>query len=130
MRLLDELRNDANGAAVLKDWLGEGGHPVEQSLAEKRALKCLACPEHHAGQWWETAKDAIATTIKELLQIKHNLSLRLRDEDRLGMCKICGCCTRLKPWVPIKHIASHTPDDVRERYPTDTCWVANELAEQ
>lgn len=133
MKLLEELRKDATGLALLDDWLGAGGFPVEQSLAERRAATCISgddwkpCPFNRGGKWWEKAKDAIAAVIRLQLRFKTELTLHVACEDQLQMCQRCGCCLKLKVHVPIEHIRAHTPPETVEQYP-DFCWIRRELS--
>lgn len=118
---------------VLFDWLGSGGKPVNRLLAEHRSESCLTgndgkeCPHHRAPQWWENAKSAIADAILDQLSEKHKLDLYLKNEEKLKMCALCGCCMRLKPWVPIEHVKSYmTPKEIL-KYPS-YCWIRKEIS--
>lgn len=115
-------------SSVLTDWLGAGGKPVPQDHAEGRAAVCVGCPENRAPKWWEIVKSAIAETIRLHLSLKHEMNIRVSTEERLGMCKVCGCAIPLKVHVPIEHIAENTGGDVKERFPNH-CWIHNELYE-
>lgn len=132
MSLLDEIRSDLNGAAVLKDWLGDGLNPVDQKVADARAARCLRgndgkeCVFLVAPRWHETAKGAVAFAIKEQLEAKSKLKLESELDATEPMCKRCGCCMALKIWTPIQHIAAHTPDDLLKSYP-GFCWQRIEI---
>lgn len=127
MSLFAELKKDATGAAILKDWLGGGGQTVSQVEAEARAAICLHCPEHKGGNWWSTHfRSPIAKAITRQLEIKHKAGLRLSCEWHLFMCARCGCCLRLKAWVPIEHIAAHTDPEQLKLYP-EFCWIRNSI---
>lgn len=126
MNLLSEFRNDAAGAAIIKEWLGDGGSSVTQQRADGRVNICLnQCTEHRPERWWDFAKDAIADIIKKWLLTKAKTPLRLTREEEAGMCRICGCCLRLKAWTPIEHIKHHTPLETLDMYPS-YCWVVSE----
>ncbi len=126
MSIIDDLKRDAEGAALLRDWLGEGGHPVERPLAFDRATVCCACPLNTAPNWWGKFTNAIAMTIRKQLEIKNKMSLQLIMEESLSMCSACGCSARLKVWVPIEHIKSHTESDTMELFHSK-CWIRKEL---
>lgn len=136
MRLLEEIRNDANGAALLADWLGAGAQPVHRQLAEVRAFACSSgdtgnpdgsrCRFNVAPRWWETVKGQIADTIRSEMEIKFHLQLKVSREEGINMCKLCGCCLRLKVWAPIEHIAAHTSPELRDKLPK-WCWMKKEL---
>lgn len=127
----------AEGAALvskimldtLRDWLGDGGIPVDRSLAEKRLSICLhgnngkLCPLNVEPKWWETAlKNPIAEVIRAELELKNSMGLSLPDEESAGICKICGCCLILKPWTPIEHITKHLDERTLSKAP-DFCWM-------
>lgn len=126
MNVIDEIRHDASGLALLHDWLGAGGVPVLASTAEARAQVCLWCPENRAPKWWETAKDKVAEVIRGQLEIKNQMRLELAGEDGLGMCRACGCCLKLKPWVPMQHIIAHTDAKTMAKFDPG-CWILKEI---
>jgi hypothetical protein len=126
LRLLEELQNDLRGSRILSEWLGHGGYPVSLARANDRALVCMDCPQNRKSKWWETAKDAIAAAICEHLEVKNKLNMHVAVENDLGMCKPCGCCTRLKIHVPIEHIARHLPSDAVSKFPKH-CWIIEEM---
>ena len=106
----------------LIEWLGEGGVPVAQELAESRSKACEACPENRAPRWWEIALDPIAYCILRLLEVKNAMNLVVANEDKLHMCRVCGCCNRLKIWTPLSHIVKH---DAPEKFHVN-CWIRRE----
>lgn len=123
-----EIQNDIVGAAILRDWLGDGGEVVPQRDAEARAHLCLQCPEHRPAKWWEIFfKDPVARAIRRNLELKRRMNLSLSADESLGMCKACGCCMRLKAWVPIAHVAAHTTDEKLAEYPKTGCWIRSEI---
>ena len=126
MKLINEIRQTADGAAIIRDWLGDGGVPVEDWHAEARADVCEHCRENVQPDWWDKVKESIAVRIKSHLAVKHQLGFRVKNEDKLGMCKICGCCNPLAVWCPIKHIAEHTSQDHLKAFPK-VCWKRVEL---
>lgn len=128
----EEIQNTLGGIELLHDWLGEQGEPVTPILANFRASRCLTgnngdpCPMNVAPNWWDKVKNAVAFVIKAQLQLKHGMNLRLSHEDNLNMCQQCGCCLKLKCWVPTKHIKEHTAPDKLQFMP-DYCWIKREL---
>ncbi len=128
MNLLQEIRNDARGAAVLAEWIGSDGAPVPQWRAESRAGVCIGCPLNSSPKWWETAKHKIADAIKEHLALKNRLGLTVPRESALHMCRACGCCLPLLVHTPIIHIAHHTSGGQLEALP-DYCWKKHEIKE-
>lgn len=127
MNILDEIKNTTSGAAVIADWLGEGGVPVPDWQAEARASVCERCPLNREPFWWEKAKTKVAETVKSHLAVKGKLGFVVFNESRLGICKPCGCVLPLKVWVPIKHIREHTTPEVIQRLPQKNCWLRTEL---
>lgn len=132
MSLWDEIRNDLNGAALLADWIGHGLRPVQPKHAEWRSSVCLhgwkgePCPLNRVPNWWDKVKNEIAETIRAELHLKERLKLKVKDEERLNMCKPCGCCLRLKVWTPANHIKAHTPRKVLSQMPR-FCWQRIEI---
>lgn len=121
------IQQTAIGAKILAEWLGAGGIPVTQEVADARAGACLKCPLHRQGEWWEKyISDPIAKVIQRHLSIKQAANMRLAREDEVGMCSACGCCIRLKAHVPIAHIKSHTSNETFQKYHVD-CWAKKEI---
>jgi len=124
--MINEIRNTAEGAAVLKDWLGEGGVPVSQELAERRAMTCTCCPMNVAPRWWEKARNRVARAMVRQLAVKNSANISTSLDENLHVCKKCGCCLPAKVHVPIKHVADHTRPETLEQMPS-FCWVRNEI---
>ena len=112
---------------LLIDWLGSGGKPVSQALADERGAVCEICVENKEGKWWETAKDAIAEAIKRTLAFKNEHGYKVSMEENLNICRICGCCTRLKIWVPKETIDQRIKDV--SPFP-ENCWIRRERTTQ
>lgn len=132
MSLLNELKNDVTGAAVLADWLGNGSAPVCQDTADRRAAICLRgndgneCPHLTSPEWYEKAKGAVAFAIKQQLEAKSKIDLKTEMDSHKKMCRQCGCCMELKVWAPIEYIAAHTADDLLKKFP-GFCWQRIEI---
>jgi len=132
MNLLQEFKNDVAGLALLKDWLGDGGIPVPTTQAEQRAWACTKgdegrmCHENVEPGWWNKVKSSIANTIKMQLEMKHHLKLGSPIDQSLGMCRVCGCCLRLKRHTPIEHINNHTTPEQLAKYSV-WCWIKKEI---
>lgn len=131
MSLLQELSNDAKGLMLLKDWLGDGGHPVDRVVAEQRAAICTGgnagthCINNVEPNWWNRVKHAVAEVICDQLSLKHKFSIETSKDVSLHMCKVCGCCLKLKVHTPPEHIAKHTTAPMLEQFP-DFCWIKRE----
>lgn len=132
MTLIDEIKHDVQALFLLRDWLGDGCEPVSRFHAEYRSLPCVKgqagepCQFNTAPNWWDEVKDAIAETIRSELELKKQLELHVTEEPNLHMCKICGCCLKLKVWTPIQYIKAHTSPENIERMPA-FCWQRREI---
>jgi hypothetical protein len=113
---------------ILNDWLGEGGKPVSQELAESRAKVCVNCPYNTKVKLWEKLKSAAADVVRSHIEIKTGMDIHADGEDELGMCRICSCVLFLKVHVPLKHITDNTDDETLKRFQTlkPDCWIYTE----
>lgn len=132
MNLVDQIRQDAAGAALLADWVGRDGTPVSQEKANERAKVCLngnfgcPCTLNVEPGWWEKVKSIVAETIKKQLSLKNRMKLEVPRESELNICKACGCCLRLAVWTPIERLKEHTTQEQLDNMPI-FCWKKNEL---
>ncbi len=132
MTIIEEIRADVTGAALLADWLGSGGKPVSQIVAEHRAHICThgdggyPCGKNVAPNWWDKVKHAIADAIKAELEVKNKLSLKVSSEESVNICSCCGCCLRLAVWVPIERLKEHTTQKQLDCMPV-WCWKRREI---
>lgn len=76
---------------------------------------------------WESIKGKIADHVKQQIELKNSMQMRVDGEKSLGICDACGCVLRLKVWVPIQHIKDNTEDDTEF---ADGCWIMSELKPQ
>lgn len=130
--VLAEIQNTAKGAVVLADWLGPGGVPVEQRKADDRAIHCVfgnegkPCPNNKSPNWWDKVKGSIAAAIRDMLEVKNHAKMEAAYEKDLNMCSACGCCLKLKVWVPIDHVKRVVPKEELTNLPT-YCWMRQEI---
>lgn len=130
--VIESLRQTATGIAILKDWLGDGANPVALEAAEQRAGVCTTgnngepCPLNVEPKWWERSKLGIAEIIRNHLEVKNEMNLRVSSEELLHMCRACGCALPLKVHVPIEHIKDHIKPEMMERL-VPYCWIRKEL---
>jgi hypothetical protein len=124
--VIEEITKLVNGAAILKEWVGEGSHPVNPGKAQARADVCFTCPNNTKGHWWNTATNKLAETIRAHLEIKNQIGLRVFGEADLGTCAVCHCNLPLKVHVPIKHIHAHTSETQLNQFPAN-CWIPTEI---
>lgn len=111
------MRQTAAGAAALAGWIGEGAHPVDPELAEKRASICSACPQNVRRK---KVENKIAEGIRIGEEARNSLILRTSHDHELKVCQSCGCYLPLKVWVPLKN-------QTEANFP-DNCWVVKEKA--
>lgn len=116
------VRNVVAGVGVLIDWLGSGGMPVDQDVAESRAAICATCPKNDGGDWKKYFTKPIADKIKQQLEIKLDMQLKTAVDDRLTVCSACSCPLRLKVFVPRDYILQHTSDEVSAKL-DPRCWI-------
>jgi hypothetical protein len=132
MSLAAEIQNDITGAQALADWLG-GEPPVIKGVAEFRAEICVQgndgkpCPLNVAPNWWDrNVKDPIARWITRELEEKHRMQLNTLYDGQLHMCKVCGCCVKLKVWTPAKVLRAHVTKKQLNKTPP-YCWMRKKL---
>jgi hypothetical protein len=119
------VKRVAAGVALLVDWLGSGGKPVDGALAEKRAQVCARCPRNDGGDIKAYFTEPIADKIRVQLEMKGDLQLRTSVEDRLTVCSACDCPLKLKVFVPLDYILEHTSADTKTRL-DPLCWILSE----
>jgi hypothetical protein len=123
MNLFERVTKIGNGIQVIKDWLGSGGVAVGRTLAQSRADVCLKCPMNVQGA---ILTETVAAAIKEHVQVKNQMGLRVTGEKSLGQCSACLCALRLKIWCPIEFIAGHTDKEELANYGRP-CWIRDEV---
>lgn len=108
---------------VRKAWFGSGGEPVSTELAQARANVCLQCPMNYQGSWiWNNVAE---WTIAAWSRLRDVMKLHVDGEEKLGVCEVCGCKTKLKIHVPFRHIYRQSTPEQIEKYP-DHCWISKE----
>lgn len=112
------------GIATISDWLGSGGLPVDQDVAEKRAKICEVCPLNTAGTWLAQVAATVATAIKNHIAAKHLLKLQVSNEDKLQFCSACHCNLSTKIWTPLSYITEHMKDETKAKLDSK-CWITN-----
>ncbi len=120
---IEQLKDYKRGMEILYDWIGSGGVPVSQQLAQQRGNTCLTCEFNDNGI---KLTETIADAIKEQVACKNHISLRVNGEHGLKTCRACECVLRLKIWCPISTINhSFTKEELVEKFP-DWCWQRKE----
>lgn len=114
----------AVGISTIADWLGSGGLPVEQAIAEKRAKICEVCPLNTAGTWLAQVAATVSTAIKNHIAAKNLLKLQVSNEDKLQTCSACRCNLSTKIWTPLVYITDHMKDETKAKL-DPKCWILN-----
>lgn len=119
-----DIKRAAKGTAVVLDWLGAGGNPVPQELAEQRAAICVECEKNVQGAWFtEAPAELLRNSVIAWQSIKgSNFAFETSHGDNLKSCDVCKCLNRLKVFVDLKHITAKTPADVMAEFPPN-CWI-------
>lgn len=126
VRLAAAVSHSANGYRILRDWLGDGGKPVEPGRAEYRAHICGQCPRNVRSNWLGRVGAAVARAVLEQRREKTALAITVPNESELGTCDVCLCHLPLKVHVPLPHIIKHTPPGVWAELPPN-CWIRREF---
>lgn len=119
------LKRAASGTAVIIDWLGAGGIPVAQELAEKRASTCVDCPQNQPGDWYVTAPaELLKKSVETWKSVtgKTDVKFETAQGGKLKSCNVCRCLMSLKVFVGLDHILSKTKPDVMAQLPQN-CWI-------
>lgn len=111
---------------VRKSWLGDGGKPVVPELAQKRADVCLKCPNNQEKPIFELFAGPVAKLVIRQLKLKDEMRLRVRQEDCLHVCSVCGCILKLKIHVPLQSILESGNLDGLPSF----CWQITESKTQ
>lgn len=117
-----ETKKIAGAISLFVDWIGEGGKPVAQELAEARAKTCAACPLNKSGNFMAIFIKPVADAIRATLEIKNHLKLQTSLDEKLLICHGCDCVLSLKVWTPLKHILDHIDPAVLDKL-DQNCWV-------
>jgi hypothetical protein len=122
---MNRIAKYAAGIAILKEWLGKKGIPVESTLAEDRAQTCLKCRLNAKKTLWDQLSYHIAKRILQHVRLKNNMGLKVSCEKELGTCKGCLCHLPLKVWVPMEHIEAHMKSADYDDLDVG-CWIRKE----
>jgi len=123
---MQTLKEAAQGTAVGLEWLGSGGVPVSQELADRRAEICVSCPNHGPGEWYVQAPAEIIKQAIEAWRMftgKKDFEFKTAQGEKLQSCGACHCLLTLKCFVPLEHIISKTKPEIMARFPSDHCWI-------
>lgn len=124
--ITETVKQMANGAQVLADWVGHGCLPVSPASALYRANICRGCKFNTTGNWLHRLAGSVAGFIKEQVALKNQMSLSVEGESELKTCNVCGCHLPLMIWTPIETLAEQTDAATLEKYPV-WCWKAEQI---
>ncbi len=116
-RAVARIKNTAQGARILAEWLGDGGTPVDRRFAQDRIDICLRCI-HNKPTKADSIEKSVAEAIIEQEQIRHDMAMVLYGEGNAGTCDVCGCYLKLKVWVPLSYLGGGKMPD--------NCWISRE----
>ena len=118
------VKRAAQGSAVWLDWLAHGGIPEAQPLPEARAQTCVDCPKNVAGEWYVNAPAGLLkAAIEEWKRATgKDFSFETSQGDKLKSCAVCLCLSKIKVFVPLKHILEKTKPEVLAEFPPN-CWI-------
>lgn len=123
--IVETVQQLTTGAQTLYDWLGAGGVPVSPKLAGKRANTCRKCDLNGEGNWLQRLAASVAGVVKQQMELKNQMSLKVKNEDELHSCSACGCALPLKVWVPIETIIQDTKPETMTKF-DKKCWIIAE----
>lgn len=112
----------AAGAKTLVSWLGDGGKPVSNELAEKRAAICVQCPNNDKGDWLRYFTLPATEILRKQLNFRNEMGAKTSADDQLQVCSVCKCPLKLKVFVPMENIFKQTSPDIQAALPS-FCWI-------
>jgi hypothetical protein len=115
----------AVGARILNEWRMEGPDPVAPDKAEARASVCAMCPYNQPEASFSIV-GAAAETFKALMEVRARKKIQTSNDEKLGVCDVCGCHLKLKVHTPLELVESGTPEDMLQMFPK-ICWVRTEI---
>ena len=110
------------GAKILLKWLGDGGNPVHNAEAERRAVICAVCPRNDRGDWTRFFTVPAAEMIRKQIEAAKSINLTTTKDAELNVCDACGCPLKLKVHVPLPYILKHTSPEEMGKFHED-CWI-------
>ena len=122
------VKRIAAGVQLLVHWLGSGGEPVGQELADARASVCSDCPLNTKGDWKAMFTVPVAEQVRKQLEMRQALKLTTKYDDKLHVCLACLCPLRLKVHAPTEHILDYTASSVWNALDPG-CWMTKEKHE-
>lgn len=122
MNLIEKASRIKNGIKILHEWIGSGGVPAHQEVAQARTNTCLACPLNQPGAF---LTEAIAESVREEVELKNEIGLKTEGIEKLHSCAACSCFLPLKIFIPIENLAAYENPESLAKYDS-LCWVLSE----
>jgi hypothetical protein len=119
------VKQYVSGLKVLMEWIGEGGDPVSQELADSRSEVCAACPMNRPGKLADFFAEEASEQIKRQIAVKADMKLQSKREGELGVCSACLCPLGLKVWAPIEHVKKYLSKETEAKL-DGGCWITKE----
>jgi hypothetical protein len=108
---------------TMREWLGEGGKPVDSEVSQARANQCLDCKFNRKSMLPDTFGGAFVRQ----LEAKKRMKLTVGGEELLHTCQLCRCSLHVKIFVPFKHIRQWQREQIRQAIikGKSDCWQLN-----
>lgn len=103
--------------------------PVPLETAEYRAKVCVSCPQNDTkNSLYAYFVKAAAKEIMGLLGALKDINLKVKEPEKLGICKACLCPMQAKVFAPIDNIRKNAPKDVWDQVNKEDpkCWMLTE----
>lgn len=94
-----------------------GNERVDQKEADRRSVVCANCPDNIDAHGCKTC----ATGNVEKLVNTLSGSRQTKADQRLKVCRHCGCFNRAQVWFPLDILQNNQRDEVRDALPQN-CW--------
>lgn len=118
----NSARKTMSSVGTIMSWLGSGLKPVDQTIANSRALICSMCEKNVRSEGIRKAIATIGDTLHAIASAKADLKLATPYDDKLETCSACGCVAGTKVWVPADHIKKGMTPEVESALSVE-CWI-------
>lgn len=121
------VKGVVGGVGAWLQWVGPSGRVADHSLAEARAEICSTCPQNVPGGLLAFFSIPASELIKEQLEIKTQMQLTTRHDQKLNVCKACLCPLHLKVWAELSFALENLKPESKEKL-DPRCWMLKEKA--
>jgi hypothetical protein len=111
-------------ASAWAEMFGKVG-PASKEVAEQRAAVCVGCPKNDmAHGLMDYLNEGAASKALAVLGALRDLDLVTSHNEKLGICRACGCPTKAKVFANIGTIVEKMPPETWPELSRDpTCWI-------